>query len=322
MQQNVSRENFTNKNVSRENLPDKNTSREQNLTVAQNNLFEKWILFAQVSKKSAETYHKGIKILSNYFSEKKITQPTREDFLNYRDFLKEKYSVATTNLCLTAAKLFFSFLHSEGYIKNNPAEHLKGFKEISGHKKDAFPAADIKIILQTFGEKITDKRDKAIFALMVTAGLRTVEIARANVEDLFRRGNGFFLYVQGKGHEEKDAVIKVSEPVYKLIYDYLKIRGDVKKGSPLFGSSRGRLLTTSISRIVKNAMRRAGFDSKRLTAHSLRHTAATQALKNGASLRQVQQMLRHKNISTTQIYLHELDRMDNNAEDLAAKNLF
>ena len=157
---------------------------------------------------------------------------------------------------------------------------------------------------------------------MITAGLRTVEVSRANVEDLFNRAGKIFLYVQGKGRDEKDAVAKVPAATYKLIQDYLAARGKVKADAPLFCSRFGRLDSKFISKIIKTAMRRAGFDSKRLTAHSLRHTAATNALSNGATLRQVQQMLRHTNIATTQIYLHELDRMDNNAEDLAATDLF
>ena len=81
----------------------------------------------------------------------------------------------------------------------------------------------------------------------------------------------------------------------------------------------GRLNTTTISILVKDMMRRAGFDSERLTAHSLRHTAATIALQAGASLRQVQQVLRHKSVNVTEIYLHDLDRMANNAEVMVAE---
>ena len=69
---------------------------------------------------------------------------------------------------------------------------------------------------------------------------------------------------------------------------------------------------------MKGAMKAAGYDSKRLTAHSLRHTDATTALQKGASLRDVQQVLRHTSITVTQVYLHELDRLNNNAEDLNA----
>mgnify|MGYP002622574777 CR=1 FL=1 len=299
-------------------------STQKNLpALLEQNIFDKWILFAQVKESSEKSYRDGIKRLAEYFSAKKISFPKREDFLTWREYLKENYSVATANLAITAAKLFFSFLHTEGYISNNPAEHLKGLKEVKGHKKDAFLPEDTRKILKDFDTStLTGCRDKAIFALMVTGGLRTIEVSRANVEDLIRRGGKFFLYVQGKGRDEKDESIKVPDAVYKLIQEYLRRRGKFEGSAPLFCGSRGRLRADSVSRIVKTAMRRAGYDSKRLTAHSLRHTCATNALRNGASLRQVQQMLRHSNIAITQIYLHELDRLDNNAEDLAAQNLF
>ena len=296
---------------------------EKKIVLADERLFEKWILFAQVKETSAKNYLQGIKRLEKYFSENRITNPTREDFLNYRDFLKENFSVATANLYLTAAKLFFSFLRAEGIIQNNPAEHLKGLKNVAGHKKDALAPEDVKFILESFETStIQGKRDKAIFALMVTAGLRTIEVSRANIGDLIRRGKKIFLFVQGKGHDEKDALVKVTDKVFSLIQEYLATRKNKYSDAPLFCTEFGRLRADVVSRIIKTSLRKAGYDSPRLTAHSLRHTAATNALRNGATLRQVQQMLRHTNISITQIYLHELDRMDNNAEDLAAENLF
>ena len=75
-------------------------------------------------------------------------------------------------------------------------------------------------IYQIFCQKFLDfksKRDKAIFALMVTAGLRAIEVARANVGDIIEQGGKYFLLVQGKGHKEKDAMVKISDGVYTLI---------------------------------------------------------------------------------------------------------
>lgn len=279
---------------------------------------ERWLNFAQVKDSSELAYRDALKRLADFFHANNITSPNRNDFLNYRNYLSQNFSVATCNLSITAAKLFFSFLAVEGIIPNNPTEHLKGFKQSTEHKKDALSADDVKYILST----IDNLRDKAMFALMVSAGLRTIEVSRANVEDIIQRGRKIFLYVQGKGHDEKDAVVKVPDKVYALIQEYLSTRGKVSGSEPLFKSQRGRLNSKSVSKIIKKIFRAANFDSKRLTAHSLRHTAATQALKNGATLRQVQQMLRHTSITVTQVYLHDLDRLNNNAEDLAAQNLF
>ena len=124
------------------------TTVNNSVTVLRENLFDKWILFAQVKDSSAKAYSDGIKYLADYFAANHISRPTREDFLNWREFLKNNYSVATANLAITSAKLFLSFLHSEGYIPNNPAEHLKGLKQVKGHKKDALSGDDVKLFLK------------------------------------------------------------------------------------------------------------------------------------------------------------------------------
>ena len=270
------------------------------------NLVERWIAYAQVSKSSVKSYKKGIRRLMEYCAAQGITTPSRDFMIQYREYLSEKYAAATANLYLTAAKLFFSFLQVEGFIQVNPAERVKGLKIRAGHKKDALTTDSTKKILATFDSStLQGKRDKA----------------RADVTDIIEQGGKYFLLVQGKGHNEKDAMVKISNGVYNLIQDYLNLRADDSEN--LFGSVSkrnysGRLTTTSISRIVKGAMKAAGYNSKRLTAHSLRHTAATTALQKGASLRDVQQVLRHTSITVTQVYLHDLDRLNNNAEDLNA----
>lgn len=96
------------------------------------------------------------------------------------------------------------------------------------------------------------------------------------------------------------------------------------KSSPLFASLGvrnygGRLCSRTISQIVKRALVGAGFDSPRLTAHSLRHTAVTLALMAGASLQEAQQYARHRRIETTQIYAHNLEAQQNRCSRLVEK---
>lgn len=287
-------------------------------------LVEKWIAFAQVKASSVKSYRKGIRRLSEYVNANGIAKLSRENLVEYREMLAKKYSPSTANLYLTSAKLFLAFLQQEGVLSVNPAEHLKGLKVIAGHKKDSLSVQDTKKILSTFETStLKGKRDKAMYALMTTAGLRTIEVARADVGDIVQRGGRFYLYVMGKGRNEKSESVLIADGVYKMIQEYLAARGNMSDDSALFASVSkrnfgGRLTTTSISRIIKSVLRGAGYDSRRLTAHSLRHTAATTMLLNGVAIRQVQQVLRHKNISVTEIYLHDLDRLTNNAEMLAA----
>ena len=89
-----------------------------------------------------------------------------------------------------------------------------------------------------------------------------------------------------------------------------------------YNSKGERLTPKSISTIVKQRLIDAGYNSDRLTAHSLRHTAVTLSLIGGLPLEEVQQFARHKNISTTQIYAHNLDRAKNRSEDTIANSIF
>ena len=121
------------------------------------------------------------------------------------------------------------------------------------------------------------------------------------------------------GHSGKDAYVKLSEPVYQAIQAYLSERGKVKPNEPLFVSeshrNAGKRLTTrTVSGVCKQAMKKAGYDSSRLTAHSLRHSAVTLALQAGMSLTDVQQFARHSSINVTMIYNHDLNRLKSMCE--------
>ena len=287
-------------------------------------LADKWIAFAQVSAASVKAYGKGIKRLQEWTAANQIFTPTRGDMVAYREYLGVKYQPTTANLYLTAAKLFFDFLAVEGYIEKNPCEHIKGFKIENTHKKAALSAEMTKAVVNKFDTSTLEgKRNKALYALMTSCGLRCIEVVRANVSDIEKIGGVIRLAIQGKGKSQKDAGVTIPAGVYSLICEYMAARGVVTADSPLFVSVSnrnfgGRLTTTSISRIIKKSLRDGGYDSPRLTAHSLRHSAATVALKNGASLREVQDLLRHKNISVTQVYLHELNSIENPASNIAA----
>jgi len=162
---------------------------------------------------------------------------------------------------------------------------------------------------------------------MVTGGLRAVEVVRANVEDLRTLGDTAVLYLQGKGRDEKTDYVKLPHPVEQALRAYLKGRDNLKEGQPLFTSTSnnnrgGRVTTRTISGLVKGRLVGAGYDSDRLTAHSLRHTAATLNLLNGGSLEETQQLLRHNNLNTTMIYVHSMNRAKNKSETRIAHAIF
>ena len=293
------------------------------------NLREDWIKFIRVSEKSRQTYDTCIKQMFKYFSVNGITQPTRENIADWIDGLISKgRSACTVQLYLTSAKLFFRWTSDTG-IYPNVADHLKsGVKISSEHKKDALTKEQGANLLKAVkGDSELAKRNRAIIALMLTAGLRTVEVERANVGDLVEVGGSHFLFVQGKGRSEKAERVLIGTQVYNLLINYLSTRKDTRADSPLFTSTSRRnygkrLSRQSVGKLAKAAMRSIGLDSKRLSAHSLRHSAATAMLLAGIDIADVSMVLRHKSINTTMIYRHDLDRLKNKAEQAAADYFF
>ncbi|MBR4382911.1 MAG: tyrosine-type recombinase/integrase [Selenomonadaceae bacterium] len=240
----------------------------------------------------------------------------------------EAKSNSTVQLYVSSVKIFFRWLSQEGLFANI-ADHLKtGVKPAHGHKKDALDVDQCRnLVANVKGDSVKDLRDKAILTLMTTAGVRTIEVVRANVADIrFERGK-VFLYVTGKGHTEADDKVLLSKQAHAAIREYLKARGRVQSSDPLFVSTsrrnkNARLETQTVSRLVKRNLREIGLDSPRLTAHSLRHAVATNLIFAGVELPKVQMTLRHRSLSTTMIYAAAWERYTNDSEQILADMIF
>ena len=290
-------------------------------------LYSRFISYVDASPKTIATYTRALKQFAKYIAEHGINAPTREDVLAYRDWLKAEHKPTTVQSYITAVRLLFQWTEQEG-LYPNVAEHVKGAKLDRGHKKDYLTSRQVKKVLEAAkADGLQGLRDYAILALMFTGGLRTIEVTKADIADLRNAGDSVALYVQGKGHEEKTDYVKIMPAVEDAIRAYLAARGETAPEAPLFASMRnqnkgGRVTTRTISGIVKHALMKAGFNSDRLTAHSTRHTAVTLALLGGESLEEVQQFARHKNLATTLIYSHALDRAKNHCEATIARAIF
>lgn len=266
--------------------------------------------------KTKETYTKALRV---FFAWSGGTVPTdRAQIIAYKEHLTSNYKASTINAYITAVKGFYSFLEAEGICPNYTA-NIKGVKNSKGFKKDALTITQAKALLSNKENTLEGKRNSAIITLMLYTGLRTVEVERANIEDIRQTGGETLLYIQGKGRDTKDEFVILTAEVIGSIAEYLAMRGKTSPTEPLFAASgnrnqNGRLTTRSISRIIKGAMLETGINSDRLTAHSLRHTAVTLSLLGGATIQEAQQLARHSNINTTLIYAHNINRIKNAAE--------
>lgn len=230
---------------------------------------------------------------------------TRQDVLEYKDsLLASGLSALTVSSYIVTVRKFYEWAESEK-LYPNIAKGIKTPRRKQAFKKQHLTDTKSKELLQHFQDM--SLRDYAIVNLMLRTGLRTVEVARANVGDITYKGDRRVLLVWGKGHTEKDDFVVLTDKAYEPIRDYLASRKGVKAGEPLFTSTsrqnRGERLTTrTISFVCKEGLKAIGLDGKEYTAHSLRHTTAVAILKHGGAITDVQEVLRHTSPATSQIY--------------------
>ena len=270
------------------------------------------------------------RILNSFYeyliSTSKLT-PSKEDIIVYKEYLKEHVGSATVQKVMVVLRGFFIDLASNG-IYPNIMLGIRGEKINRNFKRSALTIEEVSKLLKKAKKLATTlegKRNYAIVSLIATAGLRTIEVERANKNDFSFKGDVHILFIQGKGRDDKSDYAKISNEVYSIIEDYIFARNDNEEALFLTHSRNtkpSRLTTKNIRGIVKELLRRIGIDDPHYSAHSLRHSLATNLIKNGMSINEAQLLLRHKDISTTMFYVHSIDRESNNGELIMSDILF
>ena len=293
-------------------------------------LVASFISSQDVSESSRKLY---TRTLSQYFvwmerESKSLSTLTRKDVLEYKDYLQEQsLSSLTISSYITAVRKFYEWAEGEK-LYPNIAKGIKTPRRQQAFKKQHLTDAKSKELLEHFQNQ--SLRDYAIANLILRTGLRTIEVVRANIEDITFKGERRILKVWGKGRLEKDDFVVLSEKAYLPIRNYLAVaRKGAKSGEPLFTSTShqnsGQQLTTrTVSRICKDGLKAIGLDSREYTAHSLRHTTASSLLEHGINLLEVSHVLRHSSTVTTQIYtkMKEKELRIRNAPEAALDNAF
>ena len=257
---------------------------------------------------------------ANYLKSKRIYSPNKRDVIAYKEKIAKSTGSASIQKTIVVLRGFYKYLKLSGKY-DDITYGVRGAKVEKTFKKNPLEIDEIMKLISKAKEEstisISHLRNYAIIVLMVTTGMRTIEVVRANINDLMIHKNKKRLYIQGKGRDGKDEYVKLSEEVYEVLSDYLNKRND--DYDPLFISHKGqvgsRLTTRTIRGIIKDLLRAIDIDDKRYSAHSLRHSLATILIKNAhGTLAEAQQILRHKDISTTEIYNHALMREENDGE--------
>lgn len=301
------------------------TAPEENLP-ALPELEDRFFLFCDLSNtKTRKTYREALERFVRWCQGEQITpiQATRADLINFREWMRSAgLASSTINLTLTVIHQFYGWI-SEETGRPDVSKGIRHLKTSAGYKRDALTPEQVLAVLGVIErETITGKRDRSLIITMVTTGIRVSEAAAARICDLDPVKSR--LYLLGKGRDDRSEWVKMPQDALDAVNVYLDVRAPENALEPIFASRKGGkpLKSSSIGAIIKHYYRLAGLDSERLTAHSLRHTAATLARQSGESTENVQRMLRHKSIVTTQMYDHAIERETISPEESAARMIF
>ncbi len=286
------------------------------ITTWETALFPRFLSDSDFKPKTQMTFRAALRAFVCRCKDNQVTAPDAASLNHWKASLLSNCQTATARTYLSAVRVFCKWFFQQG-LGPDIAASVKQIKMEKVFRKDCLSAAEMKRVLTNLEHQVLDGGDKALrdfvmVLLITTCGLRVSEVSLLDVGDLDTADGKPIIWVHGKGRDGKVEFVPVPVPLRDLLYRYLAKRRNISRTSPIFVSyghnNMGkRLSSRSISRIVKQAMVAVGLNSPRLTAHSLRHTAITLALKGGATLQQVQQFARHRLIETTLRYAHNLE---------------
>lgn len=273
--------------------------------------FQEYLIHKKfVSENTLESYTRDIEHFLTFLAENKIDNPvdaTVETINDYVDSLfAAKRSVATITRNMSSVRCFYQFLIFSGEADQNPAKSVK-LEKTQKKLPQILSGAEIELLLaQPDTKEPKGCRDKAMLELLYATGIRVTELVDLDVEDINLHTG--MLYCN---KEKSERVIPVYSTAVSSVADYLaRVRNLIVSpdgGQALFTNLNGRRLTRQgLWKIIKSYAERANI-VKEITPHTLRHSFALHLLENGAALKDIQAMLGHADISSTQVYVHLLN---------------
>ena len=261
------------------------------------------------SANTRESYLRDTQFFLDFLTKLDITplEVDERDIENFVRHLTElKRSATTISRNLASVRCFYKFLIVSGLVDHNPAKAIK-LEKAEKKLPQVLQGEEIELLLAQ--PDITEPkgcRDKAMLELLYATGIRASELINLDIQDINLRSG--VLYCQGsKGVRSipiyPSAVVAVSDYIYRM-------RGLIvgpDSGDALFVNLNGRRLTRQgFWKIVKGYALEAGI-TKEITPHTIRHSFALHLLENGASVKDIQTMMGHADISSTQVYVQLLD---------------
>lgn len=222
-------------------------------------LVDSFILSQDVKQSSRELYRRTLKQYFNWVDKKgySLSQIARPQLLEYKEeLLSSGMSSLTVGSYITSVRRFYTWTEANKFYPNI-AKDIKSPKRKQQFRKQPLTTDQATKLLSYYQERAV--RDYAIVNLLLRTGLRTIETIRANVEDIIFKGSSRVLLIQGKGRDEKDNFVILTDKAYQPIERYLSTRRAIGS-EPLFisdsNNNKGERLTTrTISYIAKEGLK-------------------------------------------------------------------
>jgi len=278
--------------------------------------FKKYLVKQDLSERTVKGYLDDLRFFSEWYEEiqnKKInwTKIKSFDLQTFRQYLVtgKRQKVAAVNRRIQALKRFFSWAHHFKLMKGeNPIEHLRFMRRQAPSQPQALTKTEVHSLLRVVGQSShgLSKRNYAILQLMLQSGLRIGEVIRLRFSDttLLPR-SGMVSIVNSKGHKSREVPLNVTaRQALKHYFNQLGRKVTDSSDDFIFYSKRKEPLSLrSLQSMIQNIARRAKLNRIPVSAHTLRHTFATNYLRaNPNQLVELAQLMGHDSLTTTAVY--------------------
>lgn len=263
------------------------------------------------------TYDRTLREFVRWYQEGFRFIPSDVEKYKHHLVFKKQLAEVSVSAYMTSLRQFCEYLVKEGVLTENPALHVGGGKRPSVHSRETLNTEDVTRFMSNIPrEDELGVRDYSIAKLMVECGLAEIEIIRANVGDLQQRDGAALLFVRGKGKDMSEAVTLTLD-IQESLTHYLSFRVSAMPEEPLFRSAGNRtkgmrMTTRGIRSRMNFHLERSGVKqgrARRITPHSLRHTAAVMMADAGATPEEIRQRLRLGTIATAMLYVNHKSRV-------------
>lgn len=251
-----------------------------------------------LSKNTIDSYCFALKDYYQWLQRNKITTVKPDDIRDYFVYLRsKKYSIATLRDKFAVINAFYNYCVKFGYLTENPVKIKK--PKLPKQQARVFTENEIYIILKYFNniDTFIKLRDYTIISILLGTGIRRSELL--DITDV----NGDYIVVYGKGNKQR--LVPISDALKTILKRYIAERDKIAICPYLIiNRDGGKLTKNGLRAIFTRLSKNTGIAGKRFSAHTWRHTFATQMLQAGCDIVTLQQILGHSDISTTAIYLH------------------